>query len=76
MTTKMEIVDVGDSLGIELPEDVLKQLKVKVGGTLWLTKIPDGIRVSCGNSEDSKAMKAGRRIMAKHGEVLKKLADS
>jgi putative addiction module antidote len=75
MSTKLEIVDVGGSLGIVLPEDVLKHLKVEVGDTLWLSGVADGVGISRLNSEDSEAIDAGRRTMSRHSEVLKKLAD-
>ena len=74
--TKLKVVAVGDSLGIILPEDILKRLKVEVGDTLWLTEVPNGVDISRWGPEDSKAIDAGRRMMSRHSEVLKKLADS
>ncbi len=63
-------------LGIELPESVLGHLNVGVGDVLWVTTGPDGIKLSRMKPEDIRTIKAGRRVMRKHREVLKKLADS
>ena len=37
MAKELEVVSVGDSLGISLPEDVLQRLGVEIGDTLSIT---------------------------------------
>lgn len=76
MARELEIVCVGDSLGIALPEDVLQRLGVEIGDTLSITEVPAGIQLSAFDAEHTKTMKAARRVMCENREVLKRLADS
>ena len=46
MPLKVEIIQVGEELGIELPESVLRRLNVGVGDEVQITDSPDGIRLS------------------------------
>ena len=76
MTSELEIVTIGDSLGILLPEEVLQRLGVEIGDTLSIAEVPGGIQLSAFDAEHSKTMKAVRHVMRENREVLKRLADS
>jgi antitoxin component of MazEF toxin-antitoxin module len=39
MARELEVICVGDSLGIILPEDVLQHLGVEIGDTLSITEV-------------------------------------
>ena len=76
MARELEVICVGDSLGIILPEDVLQRLGVEIGDTLSITEVYGGIHLSRSALEDSEFMKAARRVMRENREVLKRLANS
>ncbi len=42
----IEVLEIGDSLGFVLPEEVLKLLKVGVGDTLFLTEAERGFTLT------------------------------
>ena len=71
--TTVEVIRVGEELGIILPPETLKHLNVQVGDTLYITEQPDGIHLSAVEPEALDAMK---RVMRKNRDVLKMLADS
>ncbi len=74
--TIVEIIQRGEGLGIELPEEVLRQLNVGVGDEVQITDSPDGIRLSRVNPKATAAAKVSDQVMADNREVVKRLADS
>jgi len=46
VVVKLELIAIGDSLGVALPEEVLARLKVRVGDFLVLTEAPDGFLIT------------------------------
>jgi putative addiction module antidote len=46
MTKLVKIIQVGDSLGVILPPDVLEQLSVTVGDSVEIAETLDGILIS------------------------------
>jgi hypothetical protein len=57
VATNVEIVAVGKiRLGIELPETVLRHLKVGLGDELWITEVPGGLKLSPLSPEDTEMM--------------------
>ena len=71
--TTVDVIRVGEELGIILPPETLKHLNVQVGDSLYITEQSDGIRLSVVEPETLDAMK---RVMRENRETLKKLADS
>jgi len=42
----VQLVEVGDSLGVVLPDAVLARLQLTVGDVVMLTEAPEGIRLT------------------------------
>lgn len=42
-TTALKITQIGNSVGVILPKDVLARLKVGKGDSLFVTEVPDGV---------------------------------
>ena len=61
----LKIIEIGDSLGIILPEEVLDRLKVNAGDHLDLTETAIGIALS---SEFLRKMESMRRIVSENHE--------
>ncbi len=56
------------------PKEVLAQLKVAKGDLLYITEAPGGVQLSPYDESFAQEMEAGRRVMKKHRDVLRKLA--
>ena len=75
MATSVKITTVGNSVGIVLPKEVLAKLKVEKGDSLYLIDTPDGIQLTPFDKDFADEMEAARRVMRKHRDVLRKLAE-
>jgi putative addiction module antidote len=75
MATSVKITTIGNSVGILLPKEVLAKLKVEKGDSLYLVDTPDGIQLTPFDKDFADEMEAARRVMRKHRDVLRKLAE-
>jgi putative addiction module antidote len=75
MATRAKITQIGNSLGIVLPKDVLADLKVEKGDSIHLVKHPEGYIVSAYDQEFATQMEAMRHIMRDNRDVLRRLAE-
>jgi putative addiction module antidote len=75
MATAVKITTIGNSVGIVLPKEVLAKLKVEKGDSLYLVDTPDGIQLTPFDKDFADEMEAARRVMRKHRDVLRKLAE-
>jgi putative addiction module antidote len=69
-----KVLTVGSSVGIVLTKEILAHLKVQKGDTLYISNTPDGIKLTPYDPEFAAQMEAGRRVMRKHRDVLRRLA--
>jgi putative addiction module antidote len=74
MHHKLKIIQVGNSLGVTLPREMLTALKVDKGDTLTATSAPDGFRIAPYDTDSAKQLEAARLIMKKRRHVLRELA--
>ncbi len=72
--TELKLTQIGDALGVILPEDLLARLKLEKGDTVFVTETPDGVRLTAYNPEFEAQMNAARRIMERRRDVLRELA--
>ena len=70
----LKLTQIGNSVGVILPKEVLARLKVDKGDTVYVTEAPDGYRITPHNVEFEAQMKAARAIMKKRRAVLRELA--
>lgn len=70
----LKVTQIGNSVGVILPRDVLAKLRVERGDTLYLTESPDGMRITPHDPAFGDQMKAARTIMKKRRAVLRELA--
>ena len=75
MTTTLKITTVGNSIGVILPKDVLARLRVSKGDTVYVTETPKGVELTAYDEEFARQMEVGERVMRKHRDVLKRLAE-
>lgn len=74
MSSVVKVTTVGSSTGIVLPKEVLAKLRVEKGDSLYITETPNGIQLSPYDEEFSRQIEAGRKVMRKYRDALRKLA--
>lgn len=70
----LKLTQIGNSVGVILPKEVLARLKVEKGDVVYLTDSPDGVRITPHDPAFETQMDAARKIMKKRRNVLKELA--
>lgn len=76
MNSKLKITTVGNSIGVVLPRELLAKLRVEKGDTLYVTELPDGIKLAAFDPEFAAKMEAAETIMREDRDVLRRLAGS
>jgi putative addiction module antidote len=73
---KLKITTVGNSAGVVLPKELLARLRLDKGDTLYVTELPDGIKLMPYDPEFEQQMDVAERIMREDRDLLRKLASS
>ncbi|HEX3810549.1 MAG TPA: AbrB/MazE/SpoVT family DNA-binding domain-containing protein [Rhizomicrobium sp.] len=74
MHFKLKVIQIGNSLGVTLPKEMLAAMNVEKGDALTLTSTSDGVRLTAYDDAQSAQMEAARKIMKKRRHVLRELA--
>jgi len=69
-----KLTQIGNSVGLILPKDVLARLELVKGDTAYLTDSANGVNLAAYDPEFDAQMTEARRIMTKRREVLRELA--
>jgi putative addiction module antidote len=75
MATAVKITQIGNSVGIVLPKEILAELNVQKGDSLHLVKHPEGLLLTQYDQEFATQMEAMRFIMRENRDVLRRLAE-
>jgi putative addiction module antidote len=70
----LKLTQIGNSVGVILPKDVLSRLKLEKGDTVFLTENPNGVTLSPNDPAFEAQVDAARGIMKKRRAVLRELA--
>ncbi|MEQ1882777.1 MAG: AbrB/MazE/SpoVT family DNA-binding domain-containing protein [Burkholderiales bacterium] len=70
----LKLTQIGNSVGVILPKEVLARLKLEKGDDVFITESPDGYRITPHNPEFEKQMQSAREIMKERRAVLRELA--
>ena len=70
----LKLTQIGNSVGVILPKEVLARLKVEKGDTLFMSDAANGVTLSTYSPEFAAQMTAARRIMKKRRAELHELA--
>jgi putative addiction module antidote len=73
---KLKITTVGNSAGVVLPKELLARLRLDKGDTLYVTELPDGIKLMPYDPEFERQMEVAERIMREDRDLLRRLASS
>ncbi len=74
MMIALKLTRIGNSVGVVLPKETLAKLALAAGDTVFLTKSPDGYRLTPYDPEFEAQMKVARDVMRDRREVLRELA--
>ncbi len=72
--TALKLTQIGNSVGVILPKEVLARLKLGKGDTVFVTDSADGIKLTPYSAEFEQQMAIGRDIMKRRRQVLRELA--
>ena len=72
---KVKVTQVGNSLGIVLPKEMLAELNVEKGDSLHLVKHPDGYIVTAYEPDFAAKMAVLEEVMRENRDVLRRLAE-
>ncbi len=71
---KLKVTQVGNSLGTTFSKEVASELNVEKGDSLFLTKTPDGYRLTPYDPDFEQQMEVARKVMKKRRNALRELA--
>ena len=71
----LKVTNVGNSVGVILPDEILERLRVKRGDTLYAIETKNGIELTPNNPEVAQQMEIADRVMEEDQEALRKLAE-
>ncbi len=73
--TPLKLTQVGDSVGVILPEEVLARLKVKAGDTVFVTDVASGVLLTFLDPALEEQLELGRELMREFRDAFHQLAD-
>jgi putative addiction module antidote len=73
---KLKITTVGNSAGVVLPKELLARLRVDKGDSLYVTELPDGIKLAPYDPSFAEQMQVVESIMRERRDLLHKLAEN
>lgn len=72
--TALKITQIGNSVGVILPKDVLARLKVEKGDVLYLTEAANGVTLTPYDPAVEAQIEAGREFMRDYRDTFHQLA--
>ena len=73
-SVSLKVTQIGNSVGVILPKEVLARLKVQKGDSLFVTDLPDGVALRPYDAEFAEQMELAREVMKECRDVLRELA--
>ncbi len=76
MNLKLKITTIGNSVGVVLPRELLAHLRVEKGDSLYVTEVPEGIKLAAFDPEFAAKMQVAENVMRRRRNLLHNLADN
>jgi putative addiction module antidote len=70
----LKLTQIGNSVGVILPKELLARLKVEKGDSLFLTEAANGLTLTPYDPELEEQLKAGREFMREYRDTFHQLA--
>lgn len=74
MTTTLKLTQIGNSVGVILPKEVLARLKLEKGDVVHLTETPDGFALTPYDPAFEEQLAIGREFMREYRDTFRALA--
>ena len=73
-SVSLKVTQIGNSVGVILPKEVLARLKVQKGDSLFVTDLPDGVALRPYDAALAEQMELARERMTEYRDALRELA--
>ena len=70
----LKLTQIGNSLGVILPRELLAKLGMAKGDTIYAVDQPDGVRLTVADPDFAAQMDVARSVMKERRAVLRELA--
>jgi putative addiction module antidote len=70
----LKLTQIGNSVGVILPRELLANLGMAKGDTIYAVDQPDGVRLTVGDPDFAAQMDVARQVMKERRAVLRELA--
>jgi putative addiction module antidote len=70
----LKITQIGNSLGVILPKEVLSRLKLEKGDNLFMTDAADGVNLTPYDPSVEDELRLGREFMREYRDTFHQLA--
>ena len=70
----LKLTQIGNSVGVILPKEVLARLKLEKGDTVYVTETPDGLALTPLDPSFEQQLEAGREFMREYRDTFRALA--
>ena len=70
----MKLTQIGNSMGVILPHELLAKLGMAKGDTIYAVDEPGGVRLTIADPDFAAQMDVARRVMKDRRAVLRELA--
>jgi putative addiction module antidote len=75
MAVATKIIAIGNSAGVILPKEILAQLKLEKGDTVYISEASSGAYLTPYDEEFGRKMESAERVMRKYRDTLRRLAE-
>ena len=72
--TALKLTQIGNSVGVILPKEVLARLKLEKGDTVFITEAANGVTLTPYDPELEEQLKLGREFMREYRDAFHQLA--
>ncbi len=70
----LKLTQIGNSVGVILPKEVLARLKLEKGDTVYVTETPDGVALTPLDPSFEQQLELGREYMREYRDTFRALA--
>ena len=72
--TALKITQIGNSLGLILPKEILARLKLQKGDAVFVTDTPDGVAITPYDPTVAEQLALGSEFMREYRDTFRALA--
>ena len=72
--TTLKVTQIGNSLGVILPKEILARLKLEKGDTVFVTDTPGGVTLTPFDPTVDEQVALGRDFMREYRDTFRQLA--